>query len=173
MVNATVVHNGTGGLSHGRLVVRNSIFTDNGVGMARAGNGSIASRYNDLFANTTAPYEGVEGGVGDISAAVAFAAAARHDFRLTGVQPTTDRGDPADDFSSEPMPNGARVNMGAFANTATAEVSGAALPRWTTADQAAADGSSGCSVGGRASRSSVTWVLMALAGVVVVRRRKR
>src|SRR4030095_12276602 len=79
--------------------------------------------YNDLYANRTVDYEGADPGPGDISSAVVFLAGSRHDFGVPALQATTDRGDPTDDFSSEPAPNGGRVNLGAFGNTALAESS--------------------------------------------------
>src|SRR5207245_1413186 len=147
LVNGTLVGNGAGALAHGAFSIHSSIVTGNETGLWRDGQGTLASRYNDLASNRAANYQGVQAGAGDISVAVAFAAAARHDFRLTALQPTTDRGDPADDFSAEPTPNGGRVNMGAFGNTTGAELSASATPGWT-AGEPAADGAGGCSMGG-------------------------
>jgi len=123
LINATVVRNGTGVLGAGTVRVRNSLLTQNGTGLAAVGTGTITSAYNDLFANTVAPYDHVEHGDGDLAAAVAFVDAARGSFLLAAAQASTDKGDPAQDFSTEPAPNGGRVNLGAFGGTALAEPS--------------------------------------------------
>lgn len=45
------------------------------------------------------------------------------DFHLSQCSPLVDAGDPSDDYSLEPDPNGWRINMGAYGNTFEAEVS--------------------------------------------------
>ena len=54
-----------------------------------------------------------------------------HDFHLQSIaggypenSPCIDAGDPADDFSNEPSPNGGRINMGPYGNTPEAARSG-------------------------------------------------
>ncbi len=42
-------------------------------------------------------------------------------YHLVSCSPAVDAGDPADDYSQEPVPNGARINMGAYGNTPEAE----------------------------------------------------
>jgi parallel beta-helix repeat protein len=42
------------------------------------------------------------------------------DFRLSASSPALDAGDPAGDFTLEPSPNGGRVDLGAYGNTAQA-----------------------------------------------------
>jgi hypothetical protein len=56
--------------------------------------------------------------------AVAFTGLADRNLLLASTQPSTDKGDPADDVGAEPTPNGARINLGAFGGTAEAERSG-------------------------------------------------
>lgn len=48
------------------------------------------------------------------------------DYHLKLGSPAIDAGDPASDFSSEPSPNGGRVNMGRYGNTSEAGLSGEA-----------------------------------------------
>jgi pimeloyl-ACP methyl ester carboxylesterase len=43
-------------------------------------------------------------------------------FHLNSTSPCIDFGDPSDDFSLEPLPNGNRINMGAYGNTPEAEI---------------------------------------------------
>ena len=67
--------------------------------------GALTSTFNDLFGNG-ADYRGLSAGTGDLSTEVAFADLAAPDLRLTAPQPSTDRGDPADNVGDEPAPNG-------------------------------------------------------------------
>jgi MYXO-CTERM domain-containing protein len=189
-INLTIARNPTGASVAGKLAIRSSIVTANDTGLARVGAGLVTSRYNDVVGNKTAGYEGVTQGTGDLAAAITFRSSA--DFHLEGLQPTTDMGDPADGYDLEPQPNGARVNMGAFGNTATAELSRSS-GGWTTAATARAvstgpspvgdeppstgpgGGGSGCSVSGDSSAGhAFAWVVVALAiaGAVLMGRRR-
>ncbi|MBN2425332.1 MAG: T9SS type A sorting domain-containing protein [Calditrichaceae bacterium] len=47
-------------------------------------------------------------------------------YRMDYLSPTIDMGDPADDFSHEPAPNGGRINQGLFGGTRFATISRAA-----------------------------------------------
>ena len=62
----------------------------------------------------------IEGGEGNISSYPYFVDPANGDFRLRSWSPCIDAGDPLSDFSREPDPNGGRINMGAYGNTALA-----------------------------------------------------
>src|SRR5262249_7149290 len=122
-----------------------------------------------------------------LSVAVTFRSTA--DLHLAGLQPTTDHGDPGDGYALEPQPNGARVNMGAFGNTPTAELS-EPTTGWTPITGAKANvpagpspaiddgsgptlggGGSGCAVGGGAM-GSATWLLLGLGAMLAARRRR-
>lgn len=59
-------------------------------------------------------------GEGNIDSDPQFANAAQGNYHLAGSSPCVDAGDPASDYSNEPLPNGGRVNMGAYGNTAEA-----------------------------------------------------
>jgi hypothetical protein len=59
-----------------------------------------------------------------------FISTSEGNFRLMSMQegypvhsPCIDLGDPTDDYSLEPTPNGSRINMGAYGNTRQAELS--------------------------------------------------
>jgi hypothetical protein len=121
VVNATLVGNATAVHAVGTTRVRNSLLTGNGTAVAGDVAGALASTYNALFGNK-ADYVGASAGTGDLSTAVTFADLARRDLHLTAPQPSTDRGDPADDVGEEPVPNGGRINLGAFGGTADAEL---------------------------------------------------
>ena len=58
---------------------------------------------------------------------VLFVDHANHDFHLQGGSPAIDFGDPNDDYSNEPSPNGSRINAGAYGNTSEAQTSSAPI----------------------------------------------
>jgi len=110
-----------------------------------------------------------------------FVNAASHDYRLVGLQPTTDQGDPADAVGDEPTPNGGRINLGAYGGTADAELSRPAPvtpdptpPPFPTGPGAGGApgviGEGGCGVTGR--RPPVAGLAL-LVGVVILARRRR
>ncbi len=121
IVNATLVGNGTGVDSAGSATIKNSLVTANAVGLTSESAGALSSSYDDLFGNQT-DTQGLTAGPGDFSTAVAFTDLAARNLLLAGPQPSTDRGDPADEVGAEPTPNGARINLGAFGGTADAEL---------------------------------------------------
>jgi outer membrane protein assembly factor BamB len=158
LVSATVARNGTGVRAAGKAEVRNAIVTGNGVGIDAAG--ALTSRYNDVFANRTADYRGMERAATDRADPVTFARA--EDLRLEGPQPTTDQGDPADDYAEEPEPNGGRINLGAFGNTPFAELSATDLPPPGQDPPPAKHGGGLCALGGAAPDGGLVFVLLAL-----------
>jgi MYXO-CTERM domain-containing protein len=187
-VNVTLARNGIGAAVSGKLSIRSSLVVSNETGLQRTGTGLVTSRYNDVFANEATNYQDVETGTGDISVAVRFRSTA--DFHLAGWQPTTDHGDPSDAYDLEPAPNGARVNMGAFGNTPTSELSesttgwapapGArtAVPGQSGSPTPTSDptpapggGGSGCAVGGHGT-SGAAALLLALGAMLFARRRR-
>ena len=147
-VNVTLARNGVGAYVSGKLSIHSSIVIQNATGLARVDQGAVTSRYNNVFGNATANYQDAAAGTGDLSVAVTFRSNA--DLHLVGFQQTTDKGDPSDGYGLEPQPNGARVNMGAFGNTATAELS-QSVSGWTPV----ADGRTGVA-GTAAGGSPVT-----------------
>ncbi|ETR67869.1 MAG: hypothetical protein OMM_11129 [Candidatus Magnetoglobus multicellularis str. Araruama] len=64
---------------------------------------------------------GIDGG-GNIDADPLFKNPEIFDFHLTRHSPCIDTGNPNDDYSNEPSPNGNRINMGAYGNTSEAYV---------------------------------------------------
>jgi len=169
LASATVARNGAGVSAAGKLELRNAIVTANDVGIDAAEPALVTSRYNDVFANRTADFRGVERGATDRADAVTFASPAE-ELRLDGPQPTTDRGDPADDYANEPEPNGRRINLGAFGNTPFAELSPLGpLPAETPAPTQKHGG--GCALGGAAPNGGLLLLLLALLRARGVRRR--
>jgi hypothetical protein len=105
------------------LLARNCIVIRNRIGLEEATGTQIFSSYNNVFNNSDFDLFNVTAGTGDLSADVAFLDESGGDFRVSAGSVTIDAGDPADAFSNEPSPNGFRINMGAFGNTADATVS--------------------------------------------------
>ena len=193
VINATLVGNGIGLDASGSASIKNSLVSGNHVGLAVESSGSLASSYDDLFGNQT-DRQGVAAGTGDLSAAVSYANAAAHDYRLTGPGASTDEGDPADAVGDEPTPNGGRINLGAFGGTAEAERStpaavtpdptGSPVPTSTPGITGAighpGEETGGCAVAGRGPRgtsgssgSTLVLALGALGALIRTRRRRR
>ena len=120
------------------VLVKNCIISNNGeYGIF----GKAVSRYNCFWNNGKGDYGGgAVKGEGDISADPLFADPKGGDFHLKSragrwdpklkrwvkddvTSPCIDGGDPKDDFSKEPQPNGGRINMGAYGNTREASKS--------------------------------------------------
>ena len=141
LINATVARNGIGVRVRGLTAIRNTFATLNGVGISAADAALITSGYNDVFGNQGADWETARPDATDLRETVSFDTAADLYLLPKTAQPSTDRGDPADEWSAEPAPNGARINIGAYGNTAFAELSAGTIPPAPPADGgAAADG---------------------------------
>jgi len=189
IVNATLMRNGIGVDATGLATIKNSLVSGNEVGLETEGSGDLASSYDDLFGNTT-DYKGLVAGTGDLAAAVTFVDLTGHNLMLSGPQPSTDEGDPADAVGEEPTPNGARINLGAFGGTADAELSAPSavtgapgsptptpstpipLPPGETPVRELGDGAGGCALGGHApDAGSAAALMLVLAAIVIARRR--
>jgi len=115
IVNCTIVNNsaGTGGgLKDCDGTVTNCIIWENGADVI---NNSVVPSYSC--------YPGASGG-GNIASDPYLADAANGDYHLRGDSPGIDAGNPGSDFSQEPEPDGGRINMGAYGNTAEATSKG-------------------------------------------------
>ena len=116
--------------------VQNSIFWNNGRDFSFEG-GTASSI---LAVNYTLTQQGYVG-TGNITSDPLFVNAANGDFHIRSTagrydpvtgqfvndsanSPAIDAGNPSSDFSNEPSPNGGRVNMGRYGNTAEASKSG-------------------------------------------------
>ncbi len=74
--------------------------------------------YNDLYVPEENTVHEVFLNVdGNIRVDPQFRDPSNENFMLKSTSPCIDKGDPDDDYSNEPEPNGGRINMGAFGNT--------------------------------------------------------
>ncbi len=145
IINNTIALNSANAISinNGIHVVKNNIIVENGgVGINLTGGSITILKYNLFFGNqqnNTSSNISVDS-TNLVGFAVPFVDRDNNDFReLDGVSPSIDTGDPADDFSQEPLPNGGRINIGAFGNTQFAGKS-------IVSDKAGSQGGGGCYV---------------------------
>ncbi|MCK5801017.1 MAG: DUF1565 domain-containing protein, partial [Deltaproteobacteria bacterium] len=109
------------------VIVRNTIFWNNGGGEVFVASGKLVATYTDSA--TKLP------GTGNLSVNPGFAGKGAWSYNLLSTRgrwdgsawvqdsadsPCIDTGDPATGIGREPMPHGGRPNMGAFGRTATA-----------------------------------------------------
>lgn len=147
LLNCTIYGSGRYGIytygsttgTAGKINVKNSIIWDNkdtlGTVYGIRAKSSSSLTYSDINGTDSG---GVSRGTGCISAEPLFADASDGDFHLksaygrykdgswlndTESSPCIDAGNPASDYSTEPLPNGKRINMGAYGNTAQASKS--------------------------------------------------
>jgi outer membrane protein assembly factor BamB len=181
LISATLLENGIGVRARGATHVRNGLITRNQTGLEAAAPQLFDLLYNDVFGNQVADYRNVNASRTDLSVAVAFDEADPGQARLRAAQPTTDKGDPADEFDKEPEPNGKRINLGAFGNTPFAELSatpsspgtGSEPPPPPPGDTSGRRSSGGglCSLGAPGGDpEGAVWVVI---GVLLVARRRR
>lgn len=130
-----------GGIASGAInpIITNTIVALNtGGGGIVVSSGTLTVSHCDVYGNTGGNYTGIAdqtGSAGNISNDPLFANAAGGDFHLKSKggrwngstwvidaahSPCIDTGDPASPYANETAPNGDRVNMGAYGNTAEA-----------------------------------------------------
>jgi parallel beta-helix repeat protein len=125
-----------GSNSYGNII-RNNIIANNGGYGINTGT-SVDNTYNNIWNDASGSYNGASAGTGDISEEPLFADLENKDFHLKGTErrwtesgwvsdaadsPCIDAGDLSDDYGSEPVPNGERINIGAYGNTVEASAS--------------------------------------------------
>lgn len=142
-LNFTTVYANTaptgGGIAweSGSPTITNSIIAGSAAGGGISGSGGTIT-YCDVYGNTGGDYlNGAAAGTGCQSAAPLFANAAGNDFHLQSTvgrysggwvtdgrnSPCLDSADPSAAYATEPTPNGAHANLGAYGNTAEASLS--------------------------------------------------
>ncbi|MDP2896180.1 MAG: choice-of-anchor Q domain-containing protein [bacterium] len=86
--------------------------------------GNVAVEGPQLYKSSVPYYSCIQncegGGIGNISFYPHFVRPVAEDYHLQSWSPCIDAGDPASAFSNEPEPNGGRIDMGAYGNTAEA-----------------------------------------------------
>ena len=144
ILNNTICNNGGDGIKMvtkwDNSTIHSNIITGNrGYGINHT-SGKVSIGHNNIWNNAKGSYEGCTAGKGDFSKEPLFANSAKGDFHLkskagrwdpeakkwvkdTMHSPCIDAGDPKANFSRESAPNGGRVNIGAYGNTAKASKS--------------------------------------------------
>ncbi len=97
-------------LNH-NLIIRNNIFYLNNSSSTLTG----AITYNNFWNKDSATFQLPD--TTNIKSDPKFVDPVSGDFHLKSISPCIDRGDPNDDYSLEPYPNGNRINIGAYGNT--------------------------------------------------------
>ncbi len=116
-VNCTIMSNGGDGIrAMGTAEARNCVVGKN-VGTGLNVPAAAQLNYNDVYGNGAADYPAGAGGTGNKTVAAVFLDEAANDFIEDPGSTTVDDGDPLDAFSNELVPNGSRINQGAFGNT--------------------------------------------------------
>jgi len=93
---------------------------------ARYGGGRPYHNPDEVSDKLTVSYSNIHGGwqgIGNKDSDPAFANAEKGDFHLQLGSPCIDTGDPDLAYELEPLPNGGRINMGAYGNTQQAQLS--------------------------------------------------
>lgn len=140
LCESTAGGNGLMATSQSNAIVRNSIFWGNG------GDDFLTDETSTIQVSYSCSEESIPG-IGNISSDPLFTDPANNDYHLRSTvgtwdpnanggagnwrvystqSPCIDAGDPQSEFSHEPEPNGSRVNMGAYGNTAEASLAGQA-----------------------------------------------
>jgi hypothetical protein len=79
---------------------------------------------DQLFEGSEPSYSCFANGTGtNIDTDPLFSDSGNEDYHLLPSSPCVDTGDPGSDWNNEPVPNGGRINMGAYGNTPKAEYS--------------------------------------------------
>ncbi|RNC64407.1 right-handed parallel beta-helix repeat-containing protein [Proteiniphilum sp. X52] len=117
------------------LTAKNNIISNNryyGIRNNLSETHSFSISYNCFFNNTEGDTYNIELPASNIIADPQFADRTNHDFHLKSqygrwngtawitdqlTSPCIDAGDPADNYSTEPTPNGNRINIGVYGNT--------------------------------------------------------
>ncbi|MBN1302663.1 MAG: VCBS repeat-containing protein [Melioribacteraceae bacterium] len=101
--------------------IQNNIAYNNNAGIYITPSGSTKG-YNCSYDNTYMDFDGANGSAlsTDFSKDPQFVNPANNDFRLKVNSPCMNTGNPNDDYSNEPDPNGGRIDLGAYGGTNSA-----------------------------------------------------
>ena len=124
------------------IIAKNNIIVGSTYGVY----GKVVSSYNNFWNNALNYGGGASAGTGDIFVDPLFADPENEDFHLKSAvgrwsgsawvnddvtSLCIDTGDPDSDYDNEPPPNGSRINMGAYGNTAEASKSAGGITTYT------------------------------------------
>ncbi|MFP4521396.1 MAG: right-handed parallel beta-helix repeat-containing protein, partial [Fibrobacterota bacterium] len=137
IVNNTIAGNGSTGMSGYGIYyaddlsystsVKNNILSGNGMaGMgfstqiptsADINYNGFYNNYEDVFMSDISSLNSVSGCLNNSSLNPVYRDTSNGDYHLMSSSECIDAGDPADDYSEEPSPNGSRINLGAYGGT--------------------------------------------------------
>lgn len=106
--------------SSDETVIKNSIFYQNQKDYEGRSNNSLKIKYCVFDTDTIIPssiYDVLQISETKFNTEPKFVDADQYDLHLRANSPCIDAGDPTNDFSNEPNPNGNRINTGAYGNT--------------------------------------------------------
>lgn len=119
VINNTIVSNNGNGIevSNSALMLRNNIIMNNtGFGVMNI-KSTVNGGYNCFYQNSIDNWLSEVSQTGNFVSDVKFLDKDKLDYREAEGSKAVDSGDPKDDYSNEPTPNGNRINIGAFGNT--------------------------------------------------------
>jgi hypothetical protein len=125
IINNTIYGNdGWGIILWGISNVKNNIIAQNSGGISGQPGFKATVAYNNVWNNSSmGDYAFVPSpGTGELNVDPLFVDPMIFDFHLQPTSPSIDTGDPVLDYSREPQPNGERINMGAYGDTAEATI---------------------------------------------------
>lgn len=121
-INNTIVNSGGSGVHcyAGSPAIVNSVITFNQTGILNERDAGAASRYNCVSGNSSANYNGLSAGAGDISSSPNFAGAAAGNYRLISSSPAINAGNNGNcqptwmDLDGNLRVSNGTVDMGAY-----------------------------------------------------------
>lgn len=151
------------------LNLSNSVVTGCGTGLECLPGASLTSNYNAIAGNVVDRKGCVASATDHVGLEPLFNDVKLRDFRVQASSASIDAGDPEREVTHEPLPNGARVNLGAFGDTNDATSAGSGGGGSTSEPSY----SIGCALGGPAETPwrSALW-LCGLALLVLGGRRR-
>ena len=148
----------------GKLVFSNSVVTGNGTGLECQSGATVTSSFNAIAGNVVDRKGCVASETDHVGLEALFNDVKLRDFRVQASSASIDAGDPEREVTHEPLPNGGRVNLGAFgdSNDATSAGSGSG----GSSGSSSPSYSIGCAVSpAPAGWQSALWLLAILLGL--------
>ncbi len=156
--------------SGGKLVFANSVVTGCGTGLECLSGASVTSNFNAIAGNGVDRKGCVASETDHVGLEPLFKDVKSRDFRVQASSASIDAGDPKREVTHEPLPNGSRVNLGAFGDSSDATSAGAGSG--SSSGSSSPNYSIGCALSpARAGWQSALWLLALLLGLGAASRR--